>query len=126
MTTVVHEKQQPLPKSLQNGFVVFDLEWDPYTADNEILLAASFVDNHGKRTVLLIENYYHKSKDKQNPKEEAEIYLIADIIDNLKIYEYSFAWYSTGHKDSKIGGVNSDLVMIDKRIKTHGFNSNPV
>jgi hypothetical protein len=62
MTTMVKEvkqeqqqRQQQLPKSLQNGFVVFDLEWDPYTPDNEILLlAASFVDNNEKRTVLLV------------------------------------------------------------------------
>jgi len=105
---------------LRKGFVCFDFEWsnDPTI----VLKAASFVDNKGIKKVFLIEDYQMQFGGK------AECALLIDIINHLLKYHYSFGWYSTGVEvfdefKQYIRGRNSDLVILDKRLKANGIPS---
>lgn len=53
---------------------------------------------------------------------------MVEIVNCLCKYHYSFGWYSKGFEfynsqTKQIEGKNSDLVMLDKRLKAHGISS---
>jgi hypothetical protein len=105
-------------------FVCFDLEWQtiPDPRGNEIINAASFVDSNGLKKVLLIEDYQTTFGQK------AEYALLLEIINCLTNYPFSFGWYSKGfekYNDEKcrFEGKNSDLVILDKRLKANRIRS---
>jgi DNA polymerase elongation subunit (family B) len=113
-------KQITLPLT----FVCFDFEWQilPDAKSNQPFRAASFVDSFGLKKVFLIKDYEKTFGIK------AEYALLLEIINLLAKYEYSFGWYSKGfesYNDQKkrIEGRNSDLVMLDKRLKANGIPS---
>jgi DNA polymerase, archaea type len=105
-------------------FVCFDFEWQllPDAKGNQPFRAASFVDSFGLKKVFLIQDY------EKTFGRKAEYALLLEIINFLARYEYSFGWYSKGfesYNDQKkrIEGKNSDLVMLDKRLKANGIPS---
>ena len=118
------EQQLPLLSILKNGFVCFDFEWASYPDSNgeQKFRAASFVDSNGAKKVLLIEDYERQFGDK------AEYAMLIEIVNYLSKYDYCFGWYSSGVevydeiKQLK-KGKNSDLVMLDKRLKANGLSS---
>jgi DNA polymerase I len=114
-----------LKQKLPLEFVCFDFEWKPLPEDakgNQPFRAASFVDSNGLKKVFLIQDYEKTFGIK------SEYALLLEIINFLAKYEYSFGWYSKGfesYNDQKkrIEGRNSDLVMLDKRLKANGIPS---
>lgn len=113
-------KQITLPLT----FVCFDFEWQilPDAKGNQQFRAASFIDSNGLKKVFLIQDY------EKTFGRKAEYALLLEIINLLAKYEYSFGWYSKGfesYNDQKqrIEGKNSDLVMLDKRLKANGIPS---
>jgi DNA polymerase, archaea type len=105
-------------------FVCFDLEWQTIsdTRGNQIINAASFVDSNGSKKVFLIEDYQTTFGQK------AEYALLLEVINHLANYQYSFGWYSKGfekYNDEKcrVEGKNSDLVILDKRLKANRIRS---
>jgi len=113
-------KQITLPLT----FICFDFEWQilPDAKGNQPFRAASFVDSNGLKKVFLIQDYEKTFGIK------AEYALLLEILNFLAKYEYSFGWYSKGfesYNDQKkrIEGKNSDLVMLDKRLKANGISS---
>src|SRR5215204_2674400 len=113
-----------LKPKLPLEFVCFDFEWKqlPDAKGNQPFRAASFVDSNGLKKVFLIQDYEKTFGIK------AEYALLLEIINLLAKYEYSFGWYSKGfesYNDQKkrIEGKNSDLVMLDKRLKANGIPS---
>jgi hypothetical protein len=121
------EQQLPLLSILKNGFVCFDFEWASYPDSNgeQKFRAASFVDNNGAKKVLLIEDYERQFGDK------AEYAMLIEIVNCLSKYDYCFGWYSSGVEvydevKHRKKGKNSDLVMLDKRLKANGISSSIV
>jgi DNA polymerase elongation subunit (family B) len=113
-----------LKQKLPLEFVCFDFEWKPVPGakGNQPFRAASFVDSKGLKKAFLIQDYEKTFGIK------AEYALLLEIINFLAKYEYSFGWYSKGfesYNDQKkrIEGKNSDLVMLDKRLKANGIPS---
>ena len=105
-------------------FVCFDLEWQtiPDLRGNQFIKAVSFVDSNGCKKVLLIEDYQPTFGQK------AEYALLLEIINCLTNYPFSFGWYSKGfekYNDGKcrVEGKNSDLVILDKRLKANRIRS---
>ena len=126
MTQACLLKQKlPLQSSLGSiGFVCFDFEWAPLPDANgeQKFRAASFVDNNGSKKVLLIEDYAKQFGGK------AECALLIEVVNYLSKYDYSFGWYSSGVEvydelKHRTKGKNSDLVMLDKRLKANGIQS---
>jgi hypothetical protein len=118
------EQQLPLMSILKNGFVCFDFEWASYPDSNgeQKFRAASFVDSNGAKKVLLIEDYERQFGDK------AEYALLIEIVNYLSKYDYCFGWYSSGVEvydeiKQRKKGKNSDLVMLDKRLKSNRLSS---
>jgi DNA polymerase elongation subunit (family B) len=110
--------------TLHLTFVCFDFEWQilPDKKGNQPFKAASFVSSNGLKKVFLIEDYENTFGRK------AEYALLLEIVNHLTRYDYSFAWYSKGferYNDQKkrIEGKNSDLVMLDRRLKANGIPS---
>jgi DNA polymerase, archaea type len=127
-----HKHQQQDQPPLPCKFVCFDFEWRTATATANsstpasfvIIEAASFVDSNGLKKAFLIEDYNRTfGSDKK-----AEYALLVEIVNCLCKYHYSFGWYSKGFefynsRTKQIEGKNSDLVMLDKRLKAHGISS---
>jgi hypothetical protein len=112
----VLRQQLPFP------FVCFDLEWIADTRGNQIINAASFVDSNGSTNVFLIEDYQTTFGQK------AEYALLLEIINRLANYQFSFGWYSKGfekynNEKCHVEGKNSDLVILDKRLRANRIRS---
>jgi hypothetical protein len=113
-------EQEQLPLE----FVCFDFEWQS-TLDskgNQPFMAASFVDSNGVKKAFLIEDY------EKTFSEKAEYALLLEIVNYISKYNYSFGWYSKGfefynEEKKRTEGRNSDLVMLDKRLKSNGIPS---
>ena len=106
------------------SFVCFDLEWQtiPDSRGEQPIKAVSFVDSNGYKKVLLIEDYQPTFGQK------AEYALLLEIINCLTDYQFSIGWYSKGfekYNDGKcrVEGKNSDLVILDKRLKANRIRS---
>ena len=118
------EQQLPLLSILKEGFVCFDFEWAscPDSNGEQKFRAASFVDSNGAKKTLLIEDYERQFGDK------AEYALLIEIVNYLSKYDYCFGWYSSGVEaydeiKQRKKGKNSDLVVLDKRLKANGLSS---
>lgn len=110
--------------TLHLRFVCFDFEWQilPDKKGNQPFKAASFVSSNGLKKVFLIEDY------EKTFGRKAEYALLLEIINILTKHEYSFGWYSKGferynEEKNRIEGKNSDLVMLDRRLKANGIPS---
>ena len=106
------------------SFVCFDLEWQttPDSRGDQLIRAASFVDSNGCKKVVLIEDY-QKTFD-----QKAEYALLLEIINCLTDYPFSFGWYSKGFEKyndewCRVEGKNSDLVILDKRLRANRIRS---
>jgi hypothetical protein len=113
-----------LEQQLPLSFVCFDFEWEPNPdiKGNQPFRAASFVDSNGVNKVFLIQDYENTFGVK------AEYALLLEIINHLNKYQCSFGWYSKGfefynEQKKRTEGRNSDLVMLDKRLKSNGISS---
>ena len=89
---------------------------------NQFIKAASFVDSNGCKKAFLIEDYQTTFGQK------AEYALLLEIINCLTDNQFSFGWYSKGfekYNDEKcrFEGKNSDLVILDKRLKANRIRS---
>jgi hypothetical protein len=117
-----NNSSHPLP----DRYVAFDFEWSsgkeqPTINNPSQITAAAFVDNLDNRLVLQISDF--SSSD--NPEHE----LIVRINQELRKYDFSIGWYSTGiavyHEDTQehLDGVDSDLAVLHSRCLANDIDS---
>ncbi|MGA9155048.1 MAG: DNA polymerase domain-containing protein, partial [Candidatus Nitrosopolaris sp.] len=102
--------------------VPFFLEWQTDPSQNQVIRAASFVDSNSCKKAFLIDDYQTTFSQK------AEYALLLEITNCLTNHPFSFGWYSKGferYNDEKcrVDGKNSDLVILDKRLKANRIRS---
>jgi DNA polymerase elongation subunit (family B) len=121
-TTHCTHSSTRITEQLSLPFVCFDLEWQTDAKGNQIIEAASFVDSNGSKKALLIEDYQATFGQK------AEYALLLEIINCITNYQLSFGWYSKGfekynNEKGRVEGKNSDLVMLEKRLRANRIRS---
>jgi DNA polymerase elongation subunit (family B) len=110
---------------LLSDYVAFDFEWSSSPVEsgnsNVQIIAAAFVDSHGKSKVLHISDFTNA--------DDSEHELLVAINQELIKYNVSVCWYSTGvakyHEDTQeyLEGVDSDLAILHNRCLANGVDS---
>ncbi|MGH9924075.1 MAG: DNA polymerase domain-containing protein, partial [Nitrososphaeraceae archaeon] len=120
-SSLVPVKPKPIRKILS-----FDLEWslnkDEY--GEYPILAAGFSDSHGYNQAFLLEDFLGD----RNSRKAAERSLLFRIISIINKYDWSIGFYSTGIRaynpmKGKMGGRDSDLIQLHRRLVRYGLDS---